>query len=380
MINRETILSLLNRAKNPSISIYLPTHVKGEEVQQDPIRLKNALKNVEKQLYAHEIKASKVEKMLEKPRELLDQPLFWQHNDKGLAIFITDDDFEYYRLPLDFKERVMVEDHFLITPLLPMMALEGTYCVLAISQKNIRLLRCTREKTNSVALENAPDSVDEFLKYDVDDEKHIQLHAGQGSDGGAIFHGQGSSGEANTRQIINYLKAVENEVTSFLRKRNDPLILIGVEKAVAEYRKLNHYNRLMDEAITENPDPLNDETINEKAWGIIKSHFLQDMYDDMKQFADLSGSNKRSDNLSQVVEASYYGKVDSLFVPIGLQSWGRFDEDRDTIHHSPEQQNGDHDLLNMAAIKTLKQGGNVYALGRDDMPENATIAAVFRYG
>jgi hypothetical protein len=379
MITRETISSLLNKAKNPSISIYLPTHVKGEEVQQDPIRLKNALQNVEKQLYAHEIEASKVEKLLENPRKLLNQPLFWQHNDKGLAIFITEEDFKYHRLPLNLKEQVMVEDHFLITPLLPMITLEGTYYVLGISQKKMRLLKCTHESAEPVALENAPASLEEFLQFDVNDEKHLQLHSGQGHRR-AIFHGQGSTGETNTRQVINYLKTVENDVTATLRKQNDPLVLAGVEKAVAEYQKINHYKRTLDEAILENPDPLGDEAINKKAWGIIKSHFLQDMYDDIENFANLSGSDKQSDNLSQVVEASFYGKVDSLFVPIGEQSWGWFDTERDTIHHSSEQQNGNHDLINMAAIQTLSQGGNVYALQKEDMPQNAAIAAIFRYG
>lgn len=135
----------------------------------------------------------------------------------------------------------------------------------------------------------------------------------------------------------------------------------------------------MDNAITENPDPLSDKTINEKGWEVIKSHFLKDMYEALDQFGDLSNSDKQSDNLTQVVQSSHYGKVDSLFVPIGGQSWGRFDTDEDTVHHSMEQRNGDYDLINMAAIKTLHQGGNVYALNKEDMPQQAAIAAIFRY-
>lgn len=238
MITRETITSLLNKTTDPSVSIYLPTHVKGEEVQQDPIRLKNALQKAEQQLKSHNVEPSVIDSLLEEPRKLLDQPLFWQHNDKGLAVFITQDDFEYYRLPLDFQERVMVQDHFLITPLLPLISLDGTYCILAISQKNIRLLKCTREATEDLELESAPVSLEEFLKYDTP-EKHLQHHSGQGKNV-AIFHGHGSKGEADSRQIINYLKTIENDVTSTLRKRNDPLVLAGVEKAVAEYRKVNH--------------------------------------------------------------------------------------------------------------------------------------------
>lgn len=378
MVTQDTILSLLEKAKNPSVSIYLPTHVKGEEVKQDPIRFKNLLNKAEQQLRDHEVAPEAIESLLEEPRKLLDQPIFWQHGDKGLAVFITEDNFEYYRVPLNFKEQVMVEDHFLITPLLPMLTLDGTYCILALSQKNMRLLKCTRDSVEEIALDDAPTSMEEFLKYDVT-QKNLQHHSGQGGGNTAIFHGQGGAEEASTQELINYLKHVENEVTSVLRKRNDPLILAGVSEAVAEYRKVNYYNRLMDEAVTTNPDPLSDEEINKKGWQIIKSYFLKNMYSDIDRFADLTGSDKQSDNLSQVVEASYYGKVDALFVPIGEQSWGWFDQDRDTVHHSAEQQNGEHDLINMAAIKTLTQGGNVYALKKEEMPLEKSIAAIFRY-
>lgn len=378
MITRENILNLANKESDNCISIYLPTHKAGEEVQQDPIRLKNLLGEAVTQLKNRDLKQNKIDELLDDPRKLLDKPLFWQHNDKGLALFISEDDFEYYRIPHAFKERVMVDDHFLITPLVPMITLEGTYCVLALSQKNIRLLKCTRASVEEIELEEAPDSLEEFLKYDVN-ETNLQHHAGQGANAQAIFHGQGGSRDTNTKEVINYLKAVENEVTSILRKRNDALVLAGVNEAIAEYRKINHYSRLLDQTITGNPDPKSNEEIRDEGWEIIQSYFLKDMYKDIDRFGDLSGSDKQSDNLSQIVEAAYYGKIESLFVPIGEHSWGWFDMERDTVHHSAEPQNGEHDLINMAAIKTLTQSGNVYALDKEDMPNGSSIAAIFRY-
>jgi len=377
MITRDTILSLIEQAGNPSISIYLPTHEKGEQVQQDPIRYKNLLKQVEQELKDYEVKQAKIDELLEEAKKLLDQPIFWQHADKGLAIFITEDSFEYFRVPLDFKEQVLVDNHFLITPLIPMISLDGTFSILCLSQKKVRLLKCRRDNVDHIQFEEAPDNLEEFLKFDVN-EPHLQHHSGQGQ-GNAIFHGHGGSSDTDTHEIVNYLKAVENEVTSILRKRNDPLILAGVEKAMAEYRKANNYSRLMDQNIDGNPDPKTDEEIKDEGWEIIKSYFLEDMYNDISRYSDLTGSDKQTDNLSQIVEGAYYGKVDSLFVTIGEQSWGRFDQEKDTVHHSSKKQNGEHDLINAAAIKTLSQGGNVYALDKEDMPQTSTVAAIFRY-
>jgi hypothetical protein len=378
MITRENIVDLANEEHDACISIYLPTHKKGEQVQQDPIRFKNLLNQAKDQLNDHNVGDQEIEALMDEAKELLDKPLFWQHNDKGLAVFISEDKFEYYRIPHSFKERVMVDDHFLITPLVPMISLEGTFCILKLSQKDTQLFKCTRASVEEIELEKAPVSLEEFLKYDVN-EDHLQHHSGQGANAQAIFHGQGGARETNTEEIINYLKAIENEVTSVMRKRNDPLVLAGVNEAVAEYRKVNHYSRLMDQAVTGNPDPKNSEEIKDEGWKIIESYFLQDMYNDIKRFGDLSGSEMQSENLTKIVEAAYYGKIESLFVPVGEHSWGRFDMERDVVHHSKEPKNGEHDLINMAAIKTLTQSGNVYALDKEDMPNKASIAAIFRY-
>lgn len=375
MITRDDILNLANEEHDVCISIYLPTHEMGEEVQQDPIRLKNLLSEAREQLKEHEVSDQTIEELLEEPKKLLDQPLFWQHNNKGLALFVTEDNFDYYRIPHRFKERVMVDDHFLITPLVPMITLEGTFCILALSQKNVRLLRCTRAGVLEIELENSPTSMEEFKQYDVYEKSMAQSGSRRTQ---SMFHGWGDAAlERNT--IENYLKNIENEVTKILRQRNDPLIVTGVEEAVAIYKKVNHYSRLMDDAITENPDPKSNEAIKDEGWKVIQSYFLQDMYADIKRFGDLSGSDKQSDNLTKIVEAAYYGKIESLFVPIGEHSWGWFDKERDVVHHSKEPRNGEHDLINMAAIKTLTQSGNVYALEKDDMPNGSSIAAIFRY-
>jgi hypothetical protein len=378
MITRENILNLAKQEHDVCISIYLPTHKMGEEVQQDPIRLKNLLSEAKNQLKDHEVSEQVIEELLDEPQKLLDKPLFWQHSDQGLALFISEDNFEYYRVSQSFKERVMVDDHFLITPLIPMISLEGTFCVLALSQENIRLLKCTRASVEEIELEEAPNSLKEFLKYDVY-EDNLQHHSVERGDGSAIFHGQGGSRDTSTQEVINFLKTVENDVTSILRKRNDPLILAGVGEAVAEYRKVNHYSRLMDQSISGNPDPKSNEEIKDEGWEIIQSYFLKDMYNDIERFGDLSGSEKQSENLTQIVEAAYYGKIDSLFVTVDEHSWGWFDMERDVVHHSKGPKNGQHDLINMAAIKTLTQSGNVYALDKEDMPNRATVAAIFRY-
>jgi len=378
MMTRETILDLAQEENEPCISIYLPTHKKGNNVQQDSIRLKNLLVEAEKKLKDHHMKSREIDNFLEEAHKLLDQPSFWRHNDNGLAIFITDDSFNYFRIPYSFSDKVMLDNHFLITPLIPMITLDGAFYILTLSQKNIRFLECTRNDVKPIDIDETPTSMKEFLKFDVY-HPNLQHHAGQGGNRNAIFHGHGGAKDTDTKEVENYLKTVENYVTSFLKKTNDPLVLAGVDEAIDIYKKVNHYNRLLDQSVSGNPDPKSDKEIKDEAWEVIKSHFLKDIFHDIERYGDLSESDKRSDNLTKIVEASYYGKVDSLFISIDEYSWGWFDQERNTVHHNAEPQNRDHDLINMAAIKTLTQGGDVYALDEKHMPNDSSISAIFRY-
>jgi hypothetical protein len=68
-----------------------------------------------------------------------------------------------------------------------------------------------------------------------------------------------------------------------------------------------------------------------------------------------------------------------MFLPASGEVWGRFDEAKDqvTVRGTPEA--GDADLLDQAAVDTMRNGGAVFTLSREDLPLGAQAAAVLRY-
>jgi hypothetical protein len=80
-----------------------------------------------------------------------------------------------------------------------------------------------------------------------------------------------------------------------------------------------------------------------------------------------------------VVLAAYYQRVDSLFVAVGLQQWASFAPDTGKVDLHREQENGDEDLIDFAAIHTLLNSGTVYAVEPAKVPADASLAAIFRY-
>ena len=79
--------------------------------------------------------------------------------------------------------------------------------------------------------------------------------------------------------------------------------------------------------------------------------------------------------------AAHHGRVETLFVALGEQRWGAFipDGTGSVILHDAYEQ-GDRDLLDVAAAATLQAGGRVYALPRDQIPSSdSALAAIYRY-
>jgi len=77
--------------------------------------------------------------------------------------------------------------------------------------------------------------------------------------------------------------------------------------------------------------------------------------------------------------AAHHGRVDVLFVALGIQVWGAIDLSTNTVHEHEDHEPGDEDLLDLAAIQTILNGGIVYAVEPEQVPDHAPLAAVFRY-
>jgi hypothetical protein len=90
---------------------------------------------------------------------------------------------------------------------------------------------------------------------------------------------------------------------------------------------------------------------------------------------------KQQITVEEIVAAAFNGRVDKLILSVEDQVWGSFDPDTGKVILDPEGQ-GKQDnlaLLDFAAMKTLQNGGTVYALSQDEMPTDSPVAAVFRY-
>ncbi|MBI3029655.1 MAG: hypothetical protein HYY64_09110 [Candidatus Rokubacteria bacterium] len=365
--------------EEPCVSIFMPSHRAGAATKQDPIRLKNLLRQAEERLLDAGLRRPQAKALLKPASALLDDSLFWRYQSDGLAVFVAPGGARRYRLPYRFDELVVVAGRFHLKPLLPLFTGEGRFYVLALSQNEVRLLQGTRHSVDEVELNTVPPSLAEALKYD-DPEKQLQFHTRTPGGAGprpAIFHGHGTGDVKD--DLLRYFQQIDRGLRELLRDEQAPLVLAGVEYLLPIYRQASGYPHVVEEGITGNPEGTRAKELHAQAWAIVEPRFLEAREAAAARYRQLAGSGAASADLREILPAAAHGRVDFLFVAVGVQRWGTFDPDTGAVELHEEAAAGDEDLLDRAALETLTSAGVVYAAEPPLVPADAPLAAVFRY-
>ena len=383
ILNPADLKSLASQQGKWCVSLYMPTHRVGREQQQDPIRLKNLLAEAETKLLANGLRRPKVQKLMRPAEELLWNDDFWRHQSDGLAIFVSNDFRVVYRLPIEFKELLMITNNFHIKPLLPLLGRVGKFYVLAISLNNIRLFQGTADAISEIAL-NFPTSMDKALWMD-EPEKYLNMHSGsvstnEAKGGSGIFHGHNAADDEK-RNILRFFQSVNEGVNTLIEDKTIPMILAGVDSLLSVYREANTYQNLLQDGVTGSPERENLNELHEHAWKIAKPIFEESQKKAFEKYQQLSGQQSAlaTNDLSTAVKAAKFGQMETLFVPLGVQKWGRYDTANNKVILASEPSPENEDLLDLAAAETILNSGQVFAVPREQLPGTGDLAAILRY-
>lgn len=384
-----TLIEKPKASKGFCASIFMPTHRMWPETQQDSIRLKNLLRVAEEHLVRNGLRAPEAKKLLEPPRVFLIDTSFWRYQSDGLAIFLSSDVFQSYRLPLKFEELVTVTHRFNIKPLLPLFNSDGHFFILTLSQNEIRLFQCTRYHMSEIDLGKAgiPASISEALKYtELEKQSHFRTRITPFTSGSTpmgekagTFYSQREDIDEARKNILEYFNRIDKGLHELFHDEKAPLVLAGVEYLLPIYRETNSYPYLIERGITGSPKEINEKELHEQAWTVVQPYFQKTQEDADRKYKQFADTDHTSHDIKDIVIAAYRGRIESLFVAVGIQQWGAFDPGTHTVHLHEKEEIGDEDLLDLAAIYTLLKGGSVYAVNPEKLPDASLSAAVFRY-
>ena len=306
---------------------------------------------------------------------------FWQHQSDGLAIFLSGDKLFAYRLPVVFQELAVVANRFHLKPVLPLLLGEDRFYILALSQNRVCLYQVNRQTMSEVALEAVPTSLRNALGAKPL-QFQLQSHTAGSTNSGvstAIFHGQGSGAEDQKIRLLEFFRQVDRGLRELLQNGEAPLVVATVDYLFPIYREANSYPHLFEEAVLGNPDKASVESLHSKAWVMVEPVFHASEESARKQFDEWAVSERTSNDLSTVLRAAHQGRVDTLFVPAGVQRWGKWDSTTQSVEFQEKQTANNEDLLNLAALLAYANGSKVYVVVPDRMPKNELVAAIFRF-
>ena len=369
------------------VSLLMPAHPTGRETKQDPIRLKNLIKEAESQLHARGRSPEEVRKQLAPARQRLDDKAFWAHQEEGLALYCQPEETNIYRVPFPLPERAMVGRRCYLTPLIPVISEDTRFFVLAISPKQVRLFEGTRYGSHEMELPGWPEDFEELARY-LESEPQLQFHTGAqptaegNSDRAAVFHGH-PGGDASTerkQRLAEYCRLVDRRLHEAVGDSRLPLVLACDERLASIYRETSKYSRILKQPVTGNPDDCKPADLRVHAWETVKSLIDETRDVAISNYHEAAASGLATSRLETMVPAAHEGRVGTLFLEEGAESWGQYDSTRQKLdlHSNPGPE--DEELLNLLALFSFARGADVYNLSRDEFPEKeGPVAAILRY-
>ena len=372
---RNQALRLIQKEQPVCLSILMPTHRAGREIQQDRIRFKNLLRQAEEKLNGAGVRKREIKALIAPLKERIDDHHFWRHQLDGLAVYRTSELMEWIQTLWTLPELCVTGQHFHVKPLLRAGTPERDFLVLSVTAAGIRLFHGSQEAIDDIT----PEGLAEIFAGPEGDRRTAGLQA-HSAGNEMRLHGPGSPADLEEANLENRFRRADQELSATVTAAGFPVILAGVEQVQAVYRSTTSFPELLaDTGITGNVEGLPPQEIWNAAWPIAEARFRESEQAAITDFHDRAGRGLTSTDLATILTAATEGRVERLFVATGRQVWGSFDPEKRQGKVHQVASPGDEDLLNTAALFSLSHGAQLHALNADLMPEGCLAAAAFRY-
>ncbi|HTW64065.1 MAG TPA: hypothetical protein VME17_05590 [Bryobacteraceae bacterium] len=377
---QKEIVSELVHSAGPCITLLLPPYRPGAG-ESPAALLKTTLHEAAQKLAARKISESQIGELLEPLRQ-------WSHEEESVAgsvsvraIFRSAGLLHQFELPAP-PPRIRactVGGCFWLRPILNSLALPSHIYVLDVTKKAVALLACSFSEVTGVELpEGTPKTLSSALAFKAPDHDLINRSSAGPSTGAmlGVQFGTGSGRETQRAYLHDFYRAVDRGLNEFLRWSQAPLILAGVDEDAAIYRSISAYPHLLTQSIHGSPGaPLYAAQVLREAHQIALLDVQRRTAQEMASAKERLSPARFSVHLTDILQAAVEGRVNDLYIDENAERSGDFDGKV----FGGQVNWHDEDLLNVAAVETLRRSGAVSSLASHLMVGGSAIAAAFRY-
>lgn len=376
MVTASDLRALIKTEASPAISIFMPTHIIGREVRQDAIRLRNLLDDASRRLGVIGCRRPAAEALLAPAMQLTRDGNFWRHQDRGLAIFVTPEIFRHFRVPVELDEHITVGRHFCIRPLLPLVATEERFLVLAVSAVRARVFDATPAGMAEMNELDLPIGVAEVAA------ETVYQNSRRTNPGSRIVKTQNlgeSPEEQRKAQLIEYLQRVASAAQKHLAGNHRPVVLAAQPEVRGNFQAISRLTPLL--SLDVNPDALDRRELHRRAFNIVKPVLEAARGAALQRIEQLLGESdpRATTDPDKIVTTAREGRIDTLVLTDSADPRDRYEEPANWLIDHQRQEAEDEDLLNYSAAQTLVHKGHVMVMPKRALAGIGIAAALLRY-
>ncbi len=381
-ITRDNLKELSSVHDALCISLYMPTHIAGDEVRQkkDAIVLKNHLKEIKNILNERSMSVSDIEAICKPIEDLINNSGYWNKLSEGLAIFRTPNLFKKFELPVNFIPRLYVSQDFYLSPLIQALNAEETFFLLKLDLEDLRLYKSSDHQLTEIDVERIiPSTIEEVVGSDYE-QKYLQFRTQTGGESQGLFHGHGEGKDEKKTEIKKYIRAIDKGLMELLPNESAPLVVAGVDHIFSYFKEISSYKNIYPKHISGNISSIDLNTLQNRASDILKPYFNKTRSEKAEMYRQFQGTLRTANSIDKVIPAVFDGKVDTLFVKRGHDVFGIYNKPENKVEISKDGELAEVSLYNLAAMQSFLHGADVYFVDEDEMPDGfSTINALFRY-
>jgi hypothetical protein len=373
---KSQLVEIIQHESGTCVSILFPTHTSGPQTTQNAIRFKNLIADAIEKVGAGD---ADLHRQLKRLRELEHEAEFWQHQERGLAIYVCGDFVQQLKLTEPVAERVYVADHFYVAPIAAAACASGGVRILALSWERARLFASDGQEVNEIKNETFPAAMDQLVTPR-DPEEQLQFSSSSSPNRNTVakagatpmYHGHGEGEDKIEADRRQYLSRIGKRISDELYNSEQPLVLLATDEVAGHFQQITHVQAV--DVIPGSPEGMDQETLRRECAAAAQSVLSQSNAAVQERLGTALANQAGSQDLEQIVRQSAAGRVDTLVVGDTQPRWGTFDRDDWQV---TEDRDAKTDLINLAIRETLLAGGSV--VEHSDGGANYQLAAIFRY-
>lgn len=370
---------LLTEEHNDScISLYQPTYRQVPGNEQNSIRFKNLVHQIELSLKETASK-QEVEERMQPFKEIAESREFWRFTKDGLAVFASADRCIVYILQRSVKEFSVVANSFHIKPLIRVYQSADRYHLLGINRKQFAMFEGTRYQVEKIDMD--PSILNTFkdaIGEDFDDK--IVQATGSGPNNEVKMHGQGSKKDIIQKETKKFFRVADNEVmTHFSQPMQLPVFLVALDENHALFQQVSKNKHVRKQGIKADYQSMSLKELQNTAWDILEPLYIEKTYDLVQEFENAKARNQASDDIAQIVRAASEGRIRRVLIEADKVYPGQVDKTTGELKEARLDHPEIDDVLDDITELVFQQNGEVVVIPNERMPSNTGAAATYRY-